>query len=87
MSCGKISLISQLIYTVLFQVIKARDNLPDNKPPVLVKIAADLTQEAKEDIADVITTPPVSAICLGMREIYERVHQGALYFNFFIFFV
>ena len=44
--------------TLLKEVIVARDNLRDNKPPILVKIAADLTQEAKEDIADVITTPP-----------------------------
>lgn len=43
---------------LLKEVIKTRDNLPDNKPPILVKIAADLTQEAKEDIAEVITTPP-----------------------------
>ncbi|XP_028392121.1 dihydroorotate dehydrogenase (quinone), mitochondrial-like [Dendronephthya gigantea] len=43
---------------LLQEVIKARDDLHGNKPPILVKIAADLTQEAKQDIADVITTPP-----------------------------
>lgn len=38
------------------QVLKERDALKDeNKPPVLVKIAPDLTAQDKQDIADVIT--------------------------------
>ena len=65
----------------LFQVIKTRDSLPDNKPPILVKIAADLTQEAKEDIAEVITTPPVSSwapyLCLYAK--HTDLYQDILY--------
>ena len=55
-------------------MIKARDDLHGNKPPILVKIAADLTQEAKEDIADVITTSPVSHAVEIVYEICIFVH-------------
>lgn len=38
------------------QVLKERDALQvESKPPVLVKIAPDLTAEDKQDIADVVT--------------------------------
>ena len=38
------------------QVLKERDALQEeHKPPVLVKIAPDLTAQDKQDIADVIT--------------------------------
>lgn len=38
------------------QVLKERDALQgDYKPPVLVKIAPDLTAQDKQDIADVVT--------------------------------
>uniref|UniRef100_A0A1A7WD12 Dihydroorotate dehydrogenase (quinone), mitochondrial n=1 Tax=Iconisemion striatum TaxID=60296 RepID=A0A1A7WD12_9TELE len=38
------------------QVLKERDALQENlKPPVLVKIAPDLTDQDKRDIADVVT--------------------------------
>ncbi|XP_046864571.1 dihydroorotate dehydrogenase (quinone), mitochondrial-like [Xenia sp. Carnegie-2017] len=43
---------------LLEKVIKARDELTQSRPPILVKIAADLTPQAKEDIADVITKAP-----------------------------
>ena len=36
------------------QVIAERDSLPD-RPPLLVKIAPDLTEKDKEDIAAVVT--------------------------------
>lgn len=38
------------------QVLKERDAmLGERKPPVLVKIAPDLTAQDKQDIADVVT--------------------------------
>lgn len=38
------------------QVLKERDALQtERKPPVLVKIAPDLTAQDKQDIADVVT--------------------------------
>lgn len=38
------------------QVLKERDALQgERKPPVLVKIAPDLTAQDKRDIADVVT--------------------------------
>ncbi|XP_060078303.1 dihydroorotate dehydrogenase (quinone), mitochondrial-like [Ylistrum balloti] len=41
---------------LLDQVVAARDNLKlDQKPPILVKIAPDLTQKDKEDVAAVVT--------------------------------
>ncbi|OWF36657.1 dihydroorotate dehydrogenase (quinone), mitochondrial-like [Mizuhopecten yessoensis] len=41
---------------LLDQVVAARDSLKnDQKPPILVKIAPDLTQKDKEDVAAVVT--------------------------------
>lgn len=40
------------------KVKEARDGLPGNKPPILVKIDADSTPKTKEDIAKVVTTDP-----------------------------
>lgn len=43
-----------LIYSA--QVLKERDALQEkHRPPVLVKIAPDLTDQDKRDIADVVT--------------------------------
>ncbi|XP_033122811.1 dihydroorotate dehydrogenase (quinone), mitochondrial-like [Anneissia japonica] len=41
---------------LIVNVLKARDSLP-RKPPVLIKIAPDLTSKDKHDIADVILDP------------------------------
>ena len=42
------------------QVLEARNNLPvDPKPPLLVKIAPDLSEQDKVDIASVVLMPQV----------------------------
>lgn len=46
---------SQLTLRNSTQVLKERDALQGHKPPVLVKIAPDLTDQDKQDIADVVT--------------------------------
>ena len=47
-----------LIHTPSLQVLTERDKLP-HSPPLLVKIAPDLTQQDKEDIAAVVTREKV----------------------------
>lgn len=65
----------------MFQkVIKARDGLDGGKPPIVVKIAADLTHKAKEDIADVITTEPVSTY---MKHKYCKYLKVIIHINYF----
>lgn len=45
-----------LFHIPFVQVLKERDALQGEcKPPVLVKIAPDLTAQDKKDIADVVT--------------------------------
>lgn len=45
----------------LIKVSKARDSLKSKRrPPLLVKIAPDLTDKDKQDIADVVTKQSVS---------------------------
>ena len=49
------------------QVLKERDRLP-HCPPLLVKIAPDLTTQDKEDIAAVVTRHKVCVcVCVCMR--------------------
>lgn len=46
----------QIILLYSAQVLKERDALQENhRPPVLLKIAPDLTDQDKRDIADVVT--------------------------------
>lgn len=45
---------------LLRQVVAARNSLPGtHKPPLLVKLAPDLTSNEKKDIAQVLTKPEV----------------------------
>ena len=52
----------KVIYCLYFtQVLKARDSLPGgNRPSVLLKIAPDLTEQDKADIAAVVCKKQVS---------------------------
>ena len=48
--------ISDFLVSNFFQVLEARDTLPVNmRNPLLVKIAPDLSEDDKEDIAAVIS--------------------------------
>jgi len=50
---------------VVLQVSKQRDSLPSKRhPPLLVKIAPDLTDDDKQDIADVVLKKTVSQDCV-----------------------
>ncbi|KAK2853939.1 hypothetical protein Q5P01_006600 [Channa striata] len=52
---------------LLHKVLKERDALQrEHKPPVLVKIAPDLTAQDKQDIADVVTEVGRSFLFLGV---------------------
>jgi len=54
------------LHELLHKVMKERDALPgDNKPPVLVKIAPDLTFQDKQDIADVVTELGVDGLMVS----------------------
>lgn len=48
--------------SISLQVILARNRL-GNRPPLLVKLAPDLTQDDKEDIAAVVTEEKVYLAC------------------------
>ena len=64
--------------------MKARDELAQSRPPILVKIAADLTPQAKEDIADVITKAPVSPdlyIFSAFKGIFSKNWSGPKIFT------
>ncbi|XP_031572269.1 dihydroorotate dehydrogenase (quinone), mitochondrial-like [Actinia tenebrosa] len=48
----------EMLAALIDKVLEARSSLPpSNQPPLLVKIAPDLTQQDKEDIAAVVTRP------------------------------
>lgn len=50
-----------MTFTFINQVVDARDKLPVSpKPPLLVKIAPDLTDDEKKAIAAVVTRPKVN---------------------------
>ena len=49
------------------QVLEERDKL-SHRPPLLVKIAPDLSTKDKKDIADVVTRPKVSDPRLSWRK-------------------
>ena len=42
------------VYKLYLKVISERDQLRGRKPPVLIKIAPDLTDKDKKDIAEVV---------------------------------
>lgn len=44
----------EMLDTLLQEVVSERDKLRGRKPPVLIKIAPDLTEKDKEDIAEVV---------------------------------
>ncbi|XP_057700610.1 dihydroorotate dehydrogenase (quinone), mitochondrial isoform X2 [Corythoichthys intestinalis] len=51
---------------LLYTVLKERDEMPGgHKPPILVKIAPDLTAQDKQDIADVITELGVDGLMVS----------------------
>ena len=53
-------------FSFIFQVISERDKLTCNpKPPVLVKIAPDLTEQDKKDIATILAHPNVNIHLYG----------------------
>ncbi|XP_061566119.1 dihydroorotate dehydrogenase (quinone), mitochondrial-like [Cololabis saira] len=54
------------LHRLLYSVMKERDALQqEHKPPVLVKIAPDLTAQDKQDIADVVTELGVDGLMVS----------------------
>ncbi|XP_039984211.1 dihydroorotate dehydrogenase (quinone), mitochondrial [Xiphias gladius] len=54
------------LHELLYTVLKERDALQgEHKPPVLVKIAPDLTAQDKQDIADVVTELGVDGLMVS----------------------
>ncbi|XP_060743009.1 dihydroorotate dehydrogenase (quinone), mitochondrial isoform X2 [Tachysurus vachellii] len=54
------------LHHLLEQVLKARDTLQAaNRPPIMVKIAPDLSQQDKQDIAEVITELGVDGLIVS----------------------
>ena len=56
------------------QVLEVRNSLPERaQNPLLVKIAPDLTDDDKEDIAAVVTREKVCFFREKIRQSYSRV--------------
>lgn len=58
-----LSVIIDFLVSNFFQVLEARDTLPVNmRNPLLVKIAPDLSEDDKEDIAAVVSRNKVCSL-------------------------
>lgn len=70
--CLKIFLLFMHVYTMCAKVLEECKKLPV-KPPLLVKIAPDLTKEDMEDIAVVVTR---GKVCQYLHKVLHLIHGG-----------